>query len=189
MTEQEFLGVIEEAEATGYAGLDQDDIGAIVKLKRKMERRGIAPKRPTGPPPTGGYALAAAQELKKRRLPFGMDSISFVNGGATSLTATLSPTEPVELDRLIMERVNIGAAAPGLEVKVTSIKVGLTELMRTGKPGGISCFARDATDSDVDFPTISIEHPLNIVFTISAAPAAMESVRVEFSGYNYAVLA
>jgi hypothetical protein len=139
---------------------DADVLGAIQKARRRMLMPGV-------------------QLPGERRQPMGIGSVTFVNAGVTVLALTVNAQAPYRGKRLVLDRFNVGAASPNLSVLLTDFRIA--NVPQTLTAGGIpvSAFRPDAVDTYIDLDTSAPGVEYFMEFTISAAPAAAETVRID----------
>jgi hypothetical protein len=154
---------------TSLAGID-DELGA---------RRGRRPKRA---PAQVARALSTAapgvQSGGARYDALGLTSITFVNGGVTAQQMTSAVQKVFKGSRMVLVRSNVGAASPGLTVLITSLFVGQTNQFVSAQPVPVEVFAPTAFGVEMALDTVTPAINLLLNVTISAAPAAMESVTI-----------
>lgn len=162
---------------TALAGLD-DELGA-----RRRRRGG----RPAGRTRGGGIAAAlttpapGVQAGGARFDVLGLTSITFVNAGATSLQMTATVQKVFKGNRMVLVRNNVGAASPGLTVLIQNLFVGQTNQFVSAQPVPVEVFAATAFGVDMALDTVTPAINLLLNVTISAAPAAAETVTVSGS--------
>lgn len=115
----------------------------------------------------------------ERRQPMGIGSVTFVNAGATVLTLTVNPQAPYRGKRLVLDRFNVGAASPNLSVTLTDFRIANVPQTLTSGPIPVSAFRPDAVDTYIDLDSSAPGVEYFFEFTISAAPAAAETVRID----------
>lgn len=154
---------------TALAGLN-DELGA---RRRKRGRPAISRALSTPAPGVqGGGARFDA---------LGLSSITFVNGGATSLQMTSTVQKVFKGSRLVLVRNNVGAASPGLTVLVQNLFVGQVNQFVSAQPIPVEVFAATAFGVDMALDTVTPAINLLLNVTISAAPAAAETVTISGS--------
>jgi hypothetical protein len=97
----------------------------------------------------------------------------------------VEPQRGFRPERLIIARQNVGAASPGLSCLVTGIFIGdmpQSPSIEQGAP--TEMFAADATVSGIDFNKCSPGQKIQVNLSISAAPAAAETVRLSLGMYG-----
>lgn len=159
---------------TALAGID-DELGA---------RRGRRRRRPAGRSQGGGIAAAlttpapGVQGGGARFDVLGLTSVTFVNAGTTSQNMTASVQKVFKGNRLVLVRNNVGAASPGLTVLIQNLFIGQTNQFVSLQPVPVEIFAATAfgVEMALDTVTPAINCQLNV--TISAAPAAAETVTI-----------
>lgn len=117
-------------------------------------------------------------------LGFG-NSVLFINGGATTATVIVEPQRGFRPERLIISRFNVGTASPALSCLVTGIFIGdmpQSPSIELGAP--TEMFSQDATVSGIDFNKCSPGQKIQVNLSISAAPAASETVRLALGMYG-----
>lgn len=121
----------------------------------------------------------------KLRGYLGLGSALFVNGGVTVATLIVEPQRGFRPERLIIARKDVGAASPGLACLVTGIFIGdmpQSPSIEQGAP--TEMFSADATVSGIDFNKCSPGQKIQVNLSISAAPAAAETVRLSLGMYG-----
>lgn len=160
---------------TALAGLD-DELGA--RRRRRVPagraRGGVVAQALTTPAP-GVQSGGARYDV------LGVTSIVFVNAGATALQMTAAVQKVFKGSRLVLVRNNVGAASPGLTVLVQNLFVGQTNQFVSAQPVPVEVFAATAFGVDMALDTVTPAINLLLNVTISAAPAAMESVTISGS--------
>jgi hypothetical protein len=153
-----------------YTGADEEILGAVAK------RRVVAvPQKLVG----------QTRAPYKLRGYLGLGSALFVNGGATTATLIVEPQRGFRPERLVIARVNVGAASPGLACLVMGIFIGdmpQSPSIEQGAP--TEMFSPDATVSGIDFNKCSPGQKIQVNLSISAAPAAAETVRLSLGMYG-----
>jgi hypothetical protein len=153
-----------------YTGEDDEVLGAVAR------RRAVAVK----PALTG-----ASRPPMKLRGYLGLGSFLFVNGGVTIASLIVEPQRGFRPERLIIARKDVGAASPGLACLVTGIFIGdmpQSPSIEQGAP--TEMFAADATVSGIDFNKCLPGQKIQVNLSISAAPAAAETVRLSLGMYG-----
>lgn len=154
---------------TSLAGID-DELGA---------RRRRAPKRaPAAVARALSTAAPGVQSGGARYDALGLTSITFVNGGVTNQQMTSAVQKVFKGSRLVLVRNNVGAASPGLTVLVQSLFVGQTNQFVSAQPVPVEVFAATAFGVEMALDTVTPAINMLLNVSISAAPAAMESVTV-----------
>lgn len=118
---------------------------------------------------------------------FGLPAFVFVNGGATTISNFDIVLRSFQMDRVILSRFNVGAASPNLAVTVTLFKVAAEDALVGGFGLPLDMFARDTTGAMFQGYTAKAGLPIRMALTISAAPAAGETVTVTFGSYGDSV--
>lgn len=155
-----------------YTGADEEILGAVA------QRRVVTVAKPP-------QLRAAPRAPYKLRGYLGLGSVLFVNGGATTGTLIVEPQRGFRPERLVIARVNVGAASPGLACLVTGIFIGdmpQSPSIEQGAP--TEMFSPDATVSGIDFNKCSPGQKIQVNLSISAAPAAAETVRLSLGMYG-----
>lgn len=140
----------------------------------------------------GRVVVAKKQALEGRSRPpmrlrgyLGLGSALFVNAGVTTASLIVEPQRGFRPERLIIARQNVGAASPGLSCLVLGIFIGdmpQSPSIEQGAP--TEMFAADATVSGIDFNKCSPGQKIQVNLSISAAPAAAETVRLSLGMYG-----
>lgn len=118
---------------------------------------------------------------------FGLPVTTFVNAGATTIRQTDRPQRSFQMDRVVISRFNVGAASPNLVVTITRWKIGAEDMLAGNGPIPIEMFAAAATSARFNGYTAKAGIDVSIDYTISAAPAAMETVSVTWGAYGDSV--
>lgn len=141
---------------------DPDVLGALAKAEGK--RRMIVP---------------GVQAPGARRQPLGLGSVTFVNAGATVLSLTVNPQAPYRGKRLVLDRFNVGAASPNLSVLMSDFRISNVPQTLSSTAIPIAAFRVDAVDTYIDLDSSAPGVEYFVEFTISAAPAVAETVRID----------
>lgn len=158
------------------AGIDEE-------LGARRRRRAPPPGRRAG----GGIAQAlttpapGVQAGGARFDVLGLTSITFVNAGVTSQQMTSAVQKVFKGNRLVLVRNNVGAASPGLTVLIQNLFVGQTNQFVSAQPVPVEVFAATAFGVDMALDTVTPAINMILNVTISAAPAAMETVTISGS--------
>jgi hypothetical protein len=148
---------------------DPDVLGALAKARgRRM-------------------VLPGVQNPGERRQPLGLGSVTFVNAGATTQTLTVNPQAPYRGKRLVLTRFNVGAASPNLSVTLTDFRIANVPQTLSSTAIPVSAFAADAVDTYIDLDSSAPGVEYFVEFTISAAPAASETVRIDAALFGAAL--
>lgn len=140
---------------------DPDVLGA---LARSSKRRMIVP---------------GVQRPGERRQPLGLGSVTFVNAGVTVQSLTVNPQAPYRGKRLVLDRFNVGAASPNLSVLLTDFRISNVPQTLSATAIPVAAFRVDAVDTYIDLDSSAPGVEYFVEFTISAAPAAAETVRID----------
>lgn len=151
--------------------------GQIVRLVRNQVPAQVmtqAQALQSAPAPEAGPPRASR--------PLGFASHTFVNGAATVATLTGRPSggsSNFRYTRLSTVRSDVGAAAPGLSVDITDIRVGSDSILAGAGAVPVESFQGDASlKSNIDTGFVAPNTDITIGLSISAAPAVGESVRI-----------
>jgi hypothetical protein len=149
---------------------DPEVLGALAQARSK--RRMIMP---------------GVQNPGGRRQPLGLGSVTFVNGGVTVQTLTVNPQSPYRGKRLVLDRFNVGAASPNLSVTVSDFRIANVPQTLSATAIPVAAFRVDAVDTYIDLDSSAPGVDYFIEFTISAAPAAAETVRIDAAIFGSAL--
>jgi hypothetical protein len=158
---------------TDYTGLDDMGEEEILGAVRRVQ----VAKRPA--------LSGATRPPTKLRGYLGLGSITFQPAGVTIGSLIVEPQRGFRPERLIIARLNVGVASPGLATLVTGIFIGdmpQSPSIEQGAP--TEMFSADATVSGIDFNKCSPGQKIQINLSISAAPAAGEAVRLSLGMYG-----
>jgi hypothetical protein len=150
-----------------YTAGDEEILGAVARRAAKPQLRG------------------AVRAPYKLRGYLGLGTVLFINGGATTASLIVEPQRGFRPERLIIARFNVGTASPALSCLVTGIFIGdmpQSPSIEQGAP--TEMFSADATVSGIDFNKCSPGQKIQLNFSISAAPAASETVRLACGMYG-----
>lgn len=160
---------------------------ALAGLEDELGARGRRKYRPAGRRRGGGIAAAlttpapGVQSGGARFDVLGLTSITFVNGGVTALQMTATVQKVFKGNRMVLIRNNVGAASPGLTVLLQNLFVGQTNQFVSAQPVPVEVFAATAFGVDMALDTVTPAINLLLNVTISAAPAAAETVTISGS--------
>lgn len=114
---------------------------------------------------------------RRQFLPLG--EVLFINAGATTLSPpTTNCQRPFRGTRLIIARANSAAAAALLGVTLSDFRIGNDPQPAVAGETPIEAFQAQAFDLAVDLNSSQPGIVYRLTFTISAAPAVTETVRV-----------
>lgn len=159
---------------TALAGLD-DELGA---RRRRVSRRPIGRTRSSPVAAALSTPAPGVQAGGARFDALGLTTVTFVNAGTTAQQMTASVQKVFKGNRLVLVRTNVGAASPGLSVLIQNMFVGQTNQFVSQQPVPVEVFAANAFGVEMALDTVTPAINLLLNVTISAAPAAMESVTV-----------
>lgn len=155
-----------------YTGASDEEILGAVRGGRVMVAR-----KP--------QLVAAPRPVYKLRAYLGLGTVVFANGGPTLATIIVEPQRGFRPERLIIARKDIGAAAPGLQAFVQAIFIGdMPQSPSQEQPAPTEMFAPDATVAGIDFNKCKTGQKIQLNLSISAAPAAGETVRLSCGFYG-----
>lgn len=157
---------------TALAGLD-DELGRRGRPRRPAGRRRGSPIAAALTTPAPGVQSGGA-----RFDVLGLTSVTFVNAGTTSQQMTAAVQKVFKGNRLVLQRNNVGAASPGLTVLVQNLFVGQTNQFVSAQPVPVEIFQATAFGVEMALDTVTPAINLLLNITISAAPAAAETVTI-----------
>lgn len=184
---REYLGALDD-----YLGDDDEMLGAPRRRRSGARgRRGGVPGfgralAPTSRAEAAAHALtppiAGVPKPGARLEPLGFPAFAFVVGGATTITQQATPQKPFKGSRLVIDtaRTNAGASASGL-VTVTSLKVGVREVLVSAQPIGAGSFAPNAFGVELMMDEAVPGVLITLTLAISAAPTVVGD-RVDCAG-------
>ncbi len=148
---------------------DPEVLGALAKVRgRRMLMPGV-------------------QNPGERRQPLGLGSVTFVNAGAVVLTLTVNPQAPYRGKRLVLDRFNVGAASPNLSVLLSDFRIANVPQTLSATSIPVAAFRVDAVDTYIDLDSSAPGVEYFLEFTISAAPAVAETVRIDAAVFGAAL--
>jgi len=170
--------------AAGTGGLSE----LIRRIKMKKIRKALAMQQRMQ---HGGLSVRSSPPLLNRvpgvgvpsqvKIPLGFPVITFINGGATLLQTQAQPQVPVRGGRLIIVRQNVGAASPGLNVRLTNLLVGQQSVFASADGIAVETLGPLAVDTVLSLPAAQPGVLVTAQFSISAAPAAAETVTLNMA--------
>jgi len=154
-----------------FAGLDMEgeDDAVLGAIARRARGRGV-PRQP-------GVRMQA-QQVTGKKVPLGLPSVLFTATSGTSISVEVEPQRAYQAERLIFAILRTGASATGL-VRVQSLKIGDIEQLPSGNAVTSELFRADGVDLELDLSMCKAGTKITVVFTISAAPTAADTVLVD----------
>jgi|DEB0MinimDraft_3_1074331.scaffolds.fasta_scaffold05063_6 hypothetical protein len=148
---------------------DDDEMGAPRRRGRssklaKFKRANIAPGVP---------------RVSTKRQILGFPVIQFTNGGPTTVTVTVNPQKPVFIRKLVIDEIRQGPTAPsGGLVTIDEVSVGTVSQFASDDPVPAALFSPGTQENGVQFDQGEPGTTISVRVSISAAPAAGDTVDV-----------
>jgi len=153
-----------------------EEIGAVMTKRGPVSIvRAPALQRPPIVPAIP--SVRSGMSSTRTALPLGL--VAFVPGGAAALQLQQNAQGFMRSRKLVLTRHNVGVLSPGLDVLVTNIRFGAQSVLIGVAGMPVEQFDPQAIDNEIvaGIP-VSPGLLVTIDLTISAIPAALESVSV-----------